>query len=105
MTRLARVLCRLHSAAVALRDHNAALESLRLVNRELLVTAYAEVPPEVAAKCDLARGHVLEAVRLLDPLPAGQAPETEEISPAAHRILVASTAGRFGAITDPPGLN
>lgn len=102
--RLARFWDRLHSAAVALtRDHNAALESLRLVNRELLVTAFAEVPADVAAKCDQARGHVLEAVRLLEPLPAGTVPALEELPPAEHRAIIARNSSQFGAVTDPVG--
>jgi hypothetical protein len=106
MSRLARFINRLHSAVVALsRDHNEALETLRMVNRELLLTAFAEVPPEVARKCDVARCHVLEAVRLLDPLPDGVAPKLEELPPAEHRALVAKNARKFGPLTDPPGLN
>lgn len=104
--RLARFWDRLHSAAVALtRDHNAALESLRLVNRELLVTAFAEVPEEVAAKCDEARGHVLQAVRMLDPLPPGAQPKSDELPPAEHRARVSGNSRQFDPITKPPGEN
>lgn len=105
MTRLAQFIHRLHSAAVALRDENSALESLRLINRELIVIALAEVPEGVAEKCDLARGHVLEAVRLLDPLPAGAAPSVEELPPAEHNALLARNARKFEPLADPPGLN
>lgn len=104
--RVARFVIRIQSAAVALmRDHNAALEALRLVNRELLVTAMGEVPEQVAAKCDEARGHVLEAVRLLAPLPPGGQPTFEELPPAEHRALIARGGRKFSPLTDPPGQN
>jgi hypothetical protein len=104
--RLARFVVRIQSAAVALmRDHEAALETLRMVNKELLVTAMAEVPEEVAAKCDEARGRVLEAVRLLDPLPSGTQPKTHELPPAEYRAVIAAKSGKFDPITKPAGQN
>jgi hypothetical protein len=106
MKRLARLLQRLQTAAMDLtRDKASALESLREVNRELLVVAYAEVPEEIAQKCDKARAEVVDAIRLLDPLPEGRTPPAEELPPAEHRAQVEREARQFDPITDPPGLN
>ncbi len=107
MSRLARFIhCCKTAAAMALsRDHKAALESLRMVNRELLVVAYAEVPEEVAQKCDSARAETIDAIRLLDPLPDDTEPAIEELPPTEHRARVAAASRQFDPLTDPPGLN
>jgi hypothetical protein len=103
---LARLFKRLQAAAMGPdRDHAAALDSLRQVNRELLVVAFAEVPDQVAQKCDAARAEIIDAIRLLDPLPEGRETPAEELPPAEHRARVARAGRNFDPISDPPGQN
>lgn len=103
---LAGLLQRLHTAAMGPdRDHAAALDSLRQVNRELLVVAFAEVPEPVAQKCDAARAEIINAIRLLDPLPEGKETPADELPPAEHRAIVARAGRKFDPISDPPGQN
>jgi hypothetical protein len=106
MSRLARFFKAIQSAAVALtRDHAAALDELRAINRALLVTAFAEVPGTVAQLCDQARGNIISAIRELAPLNAGEKPPIEEQDPAEHRAQVEKGTVTFSPITDPPGLS
>jgi hypothetical protein len=50
------------------RDHARASESLRLINRELLVATMSDIPEFVKHECDKARDSMISAIQLLAPL-------------------------------------
>jgi hypothetical protein len=77
------------------RDESEALEVLRSVNRELLVCAGANVLDAVEKECDLARDHVLNAIRILFPLTVGSTPPPEELSVAQFRQAAEKRAADF----------
>lgn len=77
------------------RDCASVLDSLRQLNRELLVAASANIPQTVADCIDQARDNVTRAIRLLsqpgDKVPAEELPANEframaQSSPAANHL-------------------
>jgi hypothetical protein len=75
------------------RDAEPVLETLRQINRELLVAAGANVPDAVTAELDAARAHVLNAINALAD-PARQK-SAEEIAPAEFKAKADDASRAF----------
>lgn len=80
----------------------AALESLRQINRELLVTSMSDVAEKAANECDYARDHITKAIRLLVPISDGVTRSVEELPTAIFKALVRQSARKFACLL-PPG--
>jgi hypothetical protein len=82
------------------RDHLEALESLRQINRELLVASMSDIPEFVEEKCDKARASIISVIRLLAPLEAGATPLVEELPVADFKSLIQQAAKKFAPLFD-----
>ena len=69
-----------------------ALESLREINRELLVVGCSDVPKDVEEHCEAARGHVLRAIWELDPRTTHDTRPIEEKPVAEWKAALAASA-------------
>jgi hypothetical protein len=84
-----------------------ALDSLRQINKELLVCGMSNVTDRIEARCIAARRHVLAAIHELDPQPAHVIRPVEEQPIEAHTAAIAERLAQFDPITGPQidGLN
>jgi hypothetical protein len=82
------------------RDQAEALESLRQINRELLVASMSDIPESVDEKCDKGRDSIIGAIRLLAPLEAGATPFVEELLVADFKSLIQQAAKKFAPLFD-----
>lgn len=82
------------------RDQAEALESLRQINRELLVASMSDIPESVEEKCDKARDSIIRAIRLLAPLEAGATSLVEELPVADFKSLIQQAAEKFAPLFD-----
>jgi ADP-ribosylglycohydrolase len=80
-----------------------AIESLRQINRELLVTSMSDVAEEAANECDCARDHVTKAIRLLVAINGEVTHSAEELPAAIFKSLVGQSARKFACLL-PPGV-
>lgn len=78
---------------------SAALDSLRQINKELLVCSMSNISDTVEARCIAARKNVLAAIHELDPLPDHSARPVEERPLDDYKAALAERAGKFDSIT------
>jgi hypothetical protein len=76
----------------------AAIESLRQINRELLVTSMSDVAEEAANECDYARDHITKTIRLLASLNGKVTRSVEELPTAVFKALVRQSACKFACL-------
>ena|ERR1700731_135454 len=83
-------------------NHNvAAIERLRQINRELLVTSTSDVAEGAADECDYARDHIAEAIRLLVSRSDEVTRSVEELPTAVFKALARQSARKFACLLPP----
>lgn len=78
-----------------------ALESLRQINKELLVISMTDINPATEKAVDAARDHVLAAIQAIEPRLAGQPVPPEELPVAQFKAQTQANAKKFSHLTQP----
>jgi len=78
---------------------SAALDSLRQINKELLVCGMSNVSDRIEARCIAARRHVLAAIHELAPLPDHDTRPIEERPLEDYQAAIADRIDKFSPIT------